>query len=247
MHQMQTDKARSIEGRRDPESGSVSSLSRLSKRQGRQPAWRTVAAATLALAAGLAIAHAATDGFEAYTLESARRLAALRSPQPVPDLALDLADGGRVRLAGVPEPVLLVDFVYTNCATYCVALGSVYARLQAGLASEIAAGRVRLVSITFDPGRDGPRELRAWRARYSSDRAGWDLGRPAPGELENWLAAFGVVVIRDGVGGFVHNAAVHVVGPDRRLAAILDFDDIDGIMKTTRTVTGVSDQHAAAR
>jgi len=209
---------------------------------------RTVIAATLALAAGLAVMHAVTDGFAAYTLESARRLAALRSPQPVPDLALELADGGSAPLSRLSGPVLLVDFIYTNCATYCAALGSVYARLQERLAPEIAAGRVRLVSITFDPARDGPSELRAYRARHSPDAAGWDLGRPArAGELQRWLSAFGVVVIPDGLGGYAHNAAVHVVGPDRRLTAILDLDDIDGIAETAREFAGRADRHVAAR
>ena len=114
--------------------------------------------------------------------------------------------------------VLLVDFIYTGCPTYCVALGSVYARLQERLAPEIAAGTVRLLSVSFDPGRDGPAELAAYRARFSRDAAGWDLARPARAEeLARSLAAFGVVVIPDGMGGYAHNAAVHVVGPDRRL------------------------------
>ena len=213
----------------------------------RQSAWRTTVAASLVFAAGLAVAHAVTDGFEAYTLESARRLAALRAPVPVPDLPLDLADGGRVFLSGMPGKVLLVDFVYTNCPTYCVALGSVYAQLQQQLAPEIAAGNVRLVSVTFDPARDGPRQLLDYRKRHSPDAAGWDLGAPAhAGDLQGWLAAFGVVVIPDGLGGFAHNAAVHVVGPDRRLVAILDPQDIEGIVKAAR-VAGGRTLHAAAR
>jgi protein SCO1/2 len=205
-------------------------------------------AATLACVAGFAVAHTVTDGFEAYTLESARRLAALHSPHPVPDLALDLADGSRARLFGVPGQVLLVDFIYTNCATYCAVLGSTYTRLQERLAPEIAAGEVRLVSVTFDPARDGPTELRAYRARHSPVAAGWDLGRPVrASELRNGLAAFGVVVIPDGMGGYAHNAAVHVVGPERRLVAILDPPDIDGIVKLAReTITGKA-SHVAAR
>jgi protein SCO1/2 len=196
---------------------------------------RTAFGAALAFAAGLAIAHAATDGFEAYTLESARRLAALRSPAPVPDLALDLADGGAARLSGMAEPVLLVDFVYTRCPTICQALGSIYARLQERLAPEIAAGKVRLVSISFDPAHDGPRELRAYRARYSPDSTGWSVARPVhDAELPEWLEGFGVVVIPDGMGGYTHNAAVHVVGPDRRLTAILDLEDLDSIERTAR-------------
>lgn len=206
----------------------------------------TTAASIIAFAAGLAVAHAATDGFEAFTLESARRLAALRSPAVLPDLALELADGGRVPLSRLPGRVLLVDFVYTNCPTYCAALGSVYARLQQRLAPEIAAGDVRLVTITFDPGRDGPGELRAYRARHSADAAGWDLGRPAQvDQMRDWLKAFGVVVIPDGLGGYVHNAAVHVVGADRRLAAILDTQDIDGIVQAAHAAAGRP--HVASR
>jgi protein SCO1/2 len=200
---------------------------------------RTALAATLAFAAGLAIAHAATDGFKAYSLESARRLHALRSPAPVPNLALDLADGGRMFLAEMRGQVLLVDFVYTNCPTYCTALGSVYAQLQRRLAPEIAVGDVHLVSVSFDPARDDAAGLRAYRARHSPDSPGWDLGKPAhAGELQSWLAAFGVVVIPDGLGGYAHNAAVHVVGPDRRLVAILDPEDVDGAVTTARAVLG---------
>lgn len=209
---------------------------------------RTAVAAALVFAAGFAAAHTATDGFEAYTLESARRLAALNAPAPVPDLALELADSGGARLRDLPGRVLLVDFIYTSCPTYCAALGSIYARLQQRLAPEIAAGTVQLVSISFDPARDGPAALRDYRGRYSRDAAGWDLGRPAHAdELKRWLDAFGVVVIPDGMGGYAHNAAVHVVGPDRRLVAILGFDDIDEIVKTARTAAGGRVLYAAAR
>jgi protein SCO1/2 len=195
---------------------------------------RTAIAATLACAAGLAVAHAATDGFEAFTLESARRLQALRTPAPVPELALDLADGARARISEVPGRALLVDFVYSSCPTYCSALGSIYAQLQQRLAAEIAAGDVRLLTISFDPERDSPAELRAYRSRHSKAADGWDLGVPARDELRTWLDAFGVVVIPDGLGGYTHNAAVHVVGPRRDLVAILDMTDVDGIVAAVR-------------
>jgi protein SCO1/2 len=200
---------------------------------------RTAIAATFACVAGFAVAHAATDGFEAFTLESARRLHALRAPAPVPDLALDLADGATARISQLPARVLLVDFVYTNCLTYCSALGSVYAQLQRQLAAEIATGDVQLLSITFDPGRDGASDLRAYRARNGASAAGWNLGRPAQADLRTWLDAFGVVVIPDGLGGYTHNAAVHLVGPNRTLAEILDPGDLDAIVQATR--------HAIAR
>ena len=195
---------------------------------------RTAIAATLACVAGFAAAHAATDGFEAFTFESARRLQALRAPAPVPDLTLDLADGAHAPISQMRARVLLVDFVYSNCATYCVSLGSVYAQLQQRLAAEIATGDVRLLSISFDPQRDNPAELRAYRARHSKSSAGWELGVPAREELRAWLDAFGVVVIPDGLGGYTHNAAVHVVGPGRKLTEIVDAGNVDAIVQATR-------------
>lgn len=204
-------------------------------------------AGALVFAAGLAVTHALTDGFQAFTLESARRLHALTARSPVPDLALELADGSRSNLSTIPGQVLLVDFVYTNCPTYCAALGSVYAQLRERLENEIAAGKIRLVSISFDPSRDGPAELRAYRARYGSDSSGWDLGRPVHAtDFERWLKAFGVVVIPDGMGGYMHNAAVHVVGPDRRLVAIHGLADIDAIVTSARMAT-MDASHVASR
>jgi protein SCO1/2 len=205
-------------------------------------------AATLVLAAGFALAHTATDGFQAFTLESARRLHALTAQAALPELALDLADGRRARLSEMPGQVLLVDFIYTNCPTYCAALGSVYAQIGRRLEDEIATGKVRLVSISFDPARDGPAELIAYHTRYGGNANGWDLGRPAQAaDLERWLNAFGVVVIPDGLGGYTHNAAVHVVGPDRRLAAIHGLEDLDAVVTTARRMAGTDASHVASR
>ena len=209
---------------------------------------RTAIAAAFASMTGLVAAHTATDGFEAFTLESARRLSALRAPARVPDLALQLANGGQTRIGEIPARVLLIDFIYTRCASACVALGSVYARLQERLGPEIAAGEVRLLSISFDPERDGPGELRAYRSRHTSDPAGWEVGRGVDaGELRAALDAFGVVVIPDRLGGYVHNAAVHLVGPERTLVSIFDLEDIDGVVRRTREVTGGMGAHVAAR
>ncbi|SEP73371.1 protein SCO1/2 [Solimonas aquatica] len=209
---------------------------------------RTAIVATLVCVAGVAVAHRATDGFAAFTLESARRLQALRAPAPVPDLALQLADGDQVRLHDLSRPVLLVDFIYTRCMTYCQALGSVYARLQQRLAPEIAVGKVQLLSVSFDPERDDPAALRAYRKRHSREATGWVLGRPVgPPGRQDWLRAFGVVVIPDGLGGYAHNAAVQVIGSDRKLVAILDYSDLDGIVKIARELAEVAPRDVAAR
>jgi protein SCO1/2 len=206
---------------------------------------RTAIAAVLTVALGLVAAHAATDGFEAYTLETARRLKALRAGVPIPDLPLDLIDRGRARPKELPARVLLIDFVYTRCQTYCASLGSVYAQLQRRLAPEIRAGEIRLLSISFDPERDGPDELRAYRARHSREADGWYVGRTAAAMLPDWLSAFGVVVIPDEFGGYTHNAAIHVVDSTRKLVAIHDLADVDGAARAARNLLQRKASHAA--
>ena len=213
----------------------------------RQDRWRTALAAAVVLVAGFSATHAVTDGLQAFSLESARRLSALRSPTTLPSPTLELADGRHAPLIEHPGQILLVDFIYTNCMTYCQALGSIYAQLQTRLAAEIAAGSVRLVSITFDPAHDGTRELQSYRSRHGRDGTGWDLARPlAAGDLQRLLRAFGVVVIEDGLGGYTHNAAVHVVDRSGRLAAIVDLDDPDDVVRLTRELLAQRTSHVAA-
>jgi protein SCO1/2 len=197
--------------------------------------WRTLLACAVVAAAGCYATYAATDGLKAFSLESARRLSALRSPAPVPSPTLEYADARRAPLIEHPGQILLVDFIYTRCTSYCQALGSVYAQLQGRLAPELAAGKVRLVSITFDPAHDRAQELDLYRGRYGADAPGWTLARPlAHADLQQLLRAFGVVVIDDGLGGYTHNAAVHVVDAQGRLAAILDASDMEGVVRFTR-------------
>jgi protein SCO1/2 len=77
---------------------------------------------------------------------------------------------------------------------------------------------------------------------------GWTLGRPQhAGELARWLQAFGVVVIPDPLGGYAHNAALHVVGPDRKLVAILDPQDIAGAVQWTQDLAARRNLRVAAR
>jgi protein SCO1/2 len=195
---------------------------------------RTAAASVLALAAGVAATHFATDGFQAFTLETARRLAALRVSAPLPGYALVLADGSSGSLADWRGKVVVVDFFYSRCDTICSALGGAFGHLQERLAPELASGDLVLVSLSFDLARDGPAELARYRSRHVRG-AGWEVGRPTDAAaLARWLDAFGVVVIPDGADGFVHNAAFHVVDPHGRLVAIRGIDELDRVVEEVR-------------
>ncbi|QHS11214.1 SCO family protein [Sinimarinibacterium sp. NLF-5-8] len=198
--------------------------------------WRTTLATLLVIIGGSAALWLSTDGLQAFTLESARRFDALHDPQPLPARVLQWADHPPQTLQQRHAPLLLVDFIYTRCTTYCSAMGAVYAQLQRALAEEIAHGQIELLSISFDPA-DTLQDLSDYRARFSRNPQGWGVGKPMhANELAPWLRAFGVVVIADGRGEFVHNAAIHFVDAQRRLIAIEDFDNIAAVIDRARQI-----------
>lgn len=190
---------------------------------------RTLLASLVLLAAGLGVLAAATHGFRAYTSETVRRLDVREHPRPVPQLPLQTADGGHTSFAQLRGRWLLVDFIYTRCMTYCSVQGSEFARLQRQLAAPIASGKVALLSVSFDPARDDPVALASYQRQHNDHGAGWIAARPLDqADLATLMHVFGVVAVPDGVGGFVHNAAIAVVDPAGRLVAILDWNDAPG-------------------
>ena len=187
---------------------------------------RTSLSSLLVLAAGAGGLAAATDGFRAFTSETARRLEIRERPRAVPDVPLQAADGRIVRLGGMRGRWLLVDFIYTRCPTLCTVQGSEFAQLQRSLGGSIRSGSVALLSVSFDPTHDDPARLAAYLRRSGDDGTGWIAARPTDqAGLRALLRAFGVVAIPDGRGGYVHNSATAVVSPGGRLVALLDWDD----------------------
>jgi len=190
------------------------------------PALRALLTSLLFLLAGGTALALATDGFRAFTTETARRIDVREHPRAVPDVALETSDGRHVDLAALRGRWLLIDFIYTRCTTFCSVQGGVFARLQDRLAAPIAAGQVVLLSISFDPERDDPARLADYQRHFGDRGAGWIAARPTSASgLASLLQVFGVTAIPDGQGGFVHNVATAVVDPQGRLVAILDGDD----------------------
>jgi len=192
----------------------------------------SLASAVFLLAGGAALA-AATDGFQAFTTETARRVAVRRSPVELPAVALESQSGARFTLADLRGKWLLVDFIYTRCPTFCAVLGGDFAQLERQLAGPIAQGRVQLLSISFDPTRDPPAQLAAYLGRFRSRDQGWQAARPLTADgLQSVTAEFGITVIPDRLGGYTHNAAIHLVDPEGRLVDIFDLGDVDRIRET---------------
>jgi len=184
------------------------------------------------LAAGVGVLAGVTDEFRAYTAESARRINVREHTPLVPPLPLQTAADERTSFAQFRGRWLLVDFIYTNCVTYCSVQGGEFARLQRELAGPIANRKVTLLSVSFDPERDDPAALASYQRIHGDHGAGWIAARPVDhADLAGLMRVFGVVAVPDGLGGFVHNAAIAVVNPEGRLVTILDWDDLSGAVR----------------
>lgn len=189
---------------------------------------RAWAASLVVALAGAATLWFATDGLAALTAEGARRLAAIRDAPVVPPYGVQTMDGGREVLPAGGGRVSLVEFIYTTCPTICQSAGADMAVLRDRIAAAGLGDQVRLMSVSFDPETDDVPQLAGYGELHAADGSIWTIARPDPADLPELLDIFGVTVIPDAYGGYEHNAAILVVGPDSRLRAILDVDDVDG-------------------
>jgi len=185
--------------------------------------------ASLCLAVGV-IWHL-TAGLTLFTSEAWRRADVQTTPRQLPNVRLEDEQGEKLELGDLCGRVLVVDFVYTQCPTICKSLGATSSQLARQLAQRDDTADALVVSISFDPSRDTPARLRAFRSAMESSPTGWRVLRPDDEDgLESLLRSFGVVAIDDGLGGYDHNAALHVVDRECRLARIVDSDNVEAAL-----------------
>ena len=193
-----------------------------------------VATLVIAVVAGAALWQA-TDGLRAFTTEGARRLAVLEQPRPVPDVRLIDVRGREQASTDENGRAVVVEFIYATCPTICTALGESFARLRSDIDAAGLADRFRLISISFDLARDGPEALRDYAEAHGADGRVWTVARPENElALHSLLKVFDVIVIPDGAGGFVHNAALHVIGQNGKLKAIFSIGEEARVLATAR-------------
>ena len=195
-----------------------------------QAVWASLFVTTI----GSVVLWCATDGLQAITAEGARRISVARVQPVVPDVALQTMLGSTTHLVSGDGKFTFVEFIYTRCPTICQTAGTNLARLRDRLGHEQLNHRIRILSISFDPSLDGIRELSSYGKAYGADGEIWTVTRPVDTELSNLLDAFGVVVIPNGIEGFEHNAALHVINPSGQLISIFDIDDVDGAISSLR-------------
>lgn len=198
-------------------------------------ALRTLLASAFLILIGGTVLLVATDRLLAFTTETARRVAVRQQPREVPSVMLETQSGRRINLGELRGQWLVVDFIYTRCPTYCVVLGNEFAQLQDLLAQPLADGKLRLLSISFDPQNDTPRALASYLERSHDRGTGWLATRPVAAEdLSLVKQSFGLTVIPDTFGGYTHNVSLHLVDPHGRLVDIADPGSPENIAQWVR-------------
>ncbi len=188
------------------------------------PTGTLIACAVVLIGFLLAVAQL-TGGLSTWTFEARRR--ALVEAEGLPWPATRLVDSsGRPWSMPVDRSgtVMLVDFIYTRCASVCQSLGTAFEQAQQQIDRD--GSSVRLLSVSIDPLKDTPTALADHARRHHADARLWTLAAPVSVDEDRRLRrALGIVAIPDGVGGFAHNGAIHLVDATGRVVGIFDTSD----------------------
>ncbi len=139
----------------------------------------------------------------------------------VPDFAMVNQDGKRIHLREFQGDVLLVTFIYTRCPfpDFCPLVSKNFSQIYASLRKDPSLGpKIRLLSVSFDPGYDTPAVLRKYAETFSQTTGGnpfdrWQFATVPPKDLVKVANFFGLYYSTEG-GQLVHSMSTTVISPD---------------------------------
>lgn len=108
----------------------------------------------------------------------------------IPDLLLRDHEGRKVRFYSdlIKDKVVVLSFFYTSCIYVCTTQGKTFSTLQSLLGDRLGKS-VFLISVTTDPAKDTPAQLKAWGKRYDV-QPGWTLVTGDVSEMNKLLLPF---------------------------------------------------------
>ncbi len=147
-----------------------------------------------------------------------------------PDAALiDQADRRRAFSEWKGTPTLLT-FIYTRCPlpNFCPLMDQNFSTIQRAVAEDAALrGRVKLVTVSFDPAHDTPAVLALHAARRRADAAVWTFLTGDLVTVERFAGKFGVSLLRTPPTSaeITHNLRTFLIDADGRVAKIYSGND----------------------
>ena len=178
---------------------------------------------------GIGLFYVGTDGFRAFTAESARTFALLQNKPDFPVVTLeDSLERTYTFQEFAEDKFVFITFMYTNCTTVCPQLEMNMAQVYDLIPKKYIGEDIVFLSISFDPKNDDPTTLQKYLTYFGSDGDTWRMARINDQiELDSLLNQFGVIVIPDDYGNFAHNSAFYLVGKQGNLIEVMDFTKVD--------------------
>ena len=147
----------------------------------------------------------------------------------LPDVSLIDQHGQAISLASLKGKPVLIDFIYTSCASTCPVLTSKIAAVARELGPALGAN-VTIVSITLDPEHDGPAQLAAYAKSQAVESNSWLFLTGKPADIDQVLAAFKLRRMRESDGSIMHSVSAFLLGPDGH--QIRQYNALDVSAKT---------------
>ena len=187
----------------------------------------------LVLLFGFVLFFVGTDGFSAFTAETARVKQLIDDKPKFPDVTLEDSNSRKYSISEFEDKYVFITFLYTSCTTVCPELEYNMKQVYEKVPKQFLGKDIVFLSISFDPERDDPKTLNRYKDFFKSDGETWRMARvPNQKELDQLLKAFGVIVIPDEYGNFAHNSAFYLVDPKGSLVNVMDYKEINAAAKT---------------
>jgi protein SCO1/2 len=170
----------------------------------------------------------------------------LKYGDAVPDTPLVDHDGRPITLRDFRGVATAVTFIYTRCplAQFCPLLDRRFAEVQKlAAAAPGLRGKVKLLSISFDPQFDRAGVLKAHAEKLGADPQVWRFATAEAQVVDRLAATFGVNVIRERDGTITHNLRTAIIDPSGHISRMLD----NNAWTAEDLLRALSDAAAAAR
>lgn len=186
---------------------------------------------------GFFLFYFGTDGFQAFTAETARTNKLIEEQPKFPEVTLEDSKERVYPFSEFQGKYVMLTFIYTACTDVCPEMEMNLYEVYEQIPEQYIGEDIMFLSISFDPENDDPETLERYRSFFRSDGETWRMARITDkNELQNLLDEFGVIVIPDGNGHFTHNSAFYLVDREGFLVEVMDYQKTD---ETAEKVTDI--------
>ena len=122
---------------------------------------------------GIILFYVGTDGFTAFTEETARTNKLVAEQPEVPNIVLEDSLGKEYAFDEFEGKYVFMTFFYTSCSTVCPQLEMNAAEVYSQIPEEYLGEDIVFLSVSFDPERDTPEVLEKYRTYFETDGEKW--------------------------------------------------------------------------